>query len=366
VHGGVRRVTRLRVGVNARLTDHPRTTGHGRMWSEVIDGLAATEKLIRYGNGSGLHQRWIRSRVDVWLTDGHQGLLSVSGPQVVHVHDVGWDTEELRATLDADFHDYIDERTKQAVTGAAHIITPSAATADHISSRYGIDRRRVHAVHHGVDAGVFHPGQPGGREIVEAAGGGHGVPYVLFASQLHPRKNLAALRDAMEALADGGLPHQLVIVGGPPQDRADADQLLRAATADLGRHRNRVVRVERSTDVELAAIMASAAALCLPSLYEGFGLTVLEAMACATPVVVSDRGALPEVVADAGEVVAPTAEAVAAALHRILDDPAHAERLGQAALDRSRQFRWSTAVRGWHDVLATAAADHADGPPVRA
>ena len=77
----------------------------------------------------------------------------------------------------------------------------------------------------------------------------------------------------------------------------------------------------RVTDAELAALMAGAAAFCLPSLYEGFGLTALEAMACGAPVVVSDRGALPEVVGDAGVIVAPSADGVRSALARILRDP---------------------------------------------
>jgi glycosyltransferase involved in cell wall biosynthesis len=103
--------------------------------------------------------------------------------------------------------------------------------------------------------------------------------------------------------------------------------------------------------------MAEADAFCLPSLYEGFGLTVLEAMACGTPVVVSDRGALPEVVGDAGLVVPPTAGAVADALIRVLEDRSLADRLEADGVSRARQFTWSRTAAGWLNVLQQAAND---------
>jgi glycosyltransferase involved in cell wall biosynthesis len=116
------------------------------------------------------------------------------------------------------------------------------------------------------------------------------------------------------------------------------------------------VRLGQPTDRELAALMAGADAFCLPSLYEGFGLTVLEAMACGAAVVVSDRGALPELVGDAAVVVEPTTMAVTAALRRLLTDPVEARALAGAAAARARRFTWERTAAGWLAVLRAAAA----------
>ncbi len=187
------------------------------------------------------------------------------------------------------------------------------------------------------------------------------MPYVLFVSQLHPRKNLAVLRAAMAELAADGLPHQLVIVGGAAQDRPDSTDLQREAAADLPGAPGRVVLLQDVPDEALADVMAGAAAFCLPSLMEGFGLTALEAMSCGVPVVVSDRGSLPEVVGDAGLVVAPTVDAVAGALAQVLVDPGRAAELGAAARARALTFTWARTAAGWLDALRAAAASEGRG-----
>ena len=101
--------------------------------------------------------------------------------------------------------------------------------------------------------------------------------------------------------------------------------------------------------------MAGADAFCLPSLYEGFGLTALEAMACGAPVIVSDRGALPEVVDGGGIVVEPSPEAIANALERVLSDDELASSLRRRAVERARTFTWARTASGWLAVLRAAA-----------
>ena len=103
--------------------------------------------------------------------------------------------------------------------------------------------------------------------------------------------------------------------------------------------------------------MAGADAFCLPSLGEGFGLPALEAMACGTVVVVSDRGALPEVVGDAGLIVRPTARALERTLRRVLDRSEEAAALRARAVARAQAFDWARTARGWARVLALAARE---------
>src|SRR5204863_4530444 len=113
---------------------------------------------------------------------------------------------------------------------------------------------------------------------------------------------------------------ELRVVLGLAADRPDAPELHEQAA------RPPVVVVEAPGDADLAREMAVAAAVCLPSFSEGFGLPALEAMACGTPVVVSNGGALPEVVGDAGVVCSPEPEAIAQGLRRAFADPGLGER----------------------------------------
>jgi alpha-1,3-rhamnosyl/mannosyltransferase len=339
------------VALPADLIDPPAGTGHSNMWRHVLRELKGQVDLRPTQPGRRPRRLW---RPDVWLYEGTRGALSAEIPTVVQVHEAGWGTDDLKATMDPRFLEYIDRKIASAVGAAAGVITPSESARQQVIDRYGIGSSRVHAVYHGVDSQLFRPGLPGGAKLVASAGGRSDLPYVLFVSILHPRKNLSVLRDAVTGLARRGYPHQLVIVAAPPPDRADYETLERSAFADLPGTSGRVVRVVAPTDTQLAALMAGAAVFCLPSLMEGFGMAVLEAMACGTPVVVSNRGSLPEVVGEAGVVVEPSAVAVEAALARLLDEPSRSAALRGAGRKRAVTFTWSNTAAGWLSVLESA------------
>lgn len=336
----------LRVGVPADLLTLAPSGGHGKVWHRVLGELGRCAEIVDLGG----RRRWSsspRRRVDVVLASGHDDLPTTTAPLVVQVHEAGWFTPELRDLLDAEFLAHIAPRTERAVLAADRVIVPSDRARIDLTAQFGLDPVKVTAVPHGVDA-TF---QPAARAGVELAPG----PYILYAASLHPRKNLAGLRDAVAMLAAEGFPHRLVIAGGPAPDRGDSSDLERAARAELPGAPGRVIRITQPSDAELAGLMAGASAFCLPSLYEGFGLTALEAMACGTPVVVSDRGALPEVVGEAGVVAAPTSTAIADALRRVLSDPELAARLSETGQARAAQFTWARTAAGWLAVLRHAA-----------
>jgi glycosyltransferase involved in cell wall biosynthesis len=262
--------------------------------------------------------------------------------------------------LDPAFAEVLERNVSTAVRAAAVVITAAESARGDLVAAYDLDPAAVDVVPHGVDLERFRPGLSGGQEIVGAAAADAGAPYVAFVGVLHPRKNLAAVRAAVAGLARAGFPHVLAVVGAPAGDRADPSELEREALAELPDAPGRIVRVPAPSDDELAQILAGAAAFCLPSLYEGFGLPCLEAMACGAPVVVSDRGALPELVADAGLVVPPDADAVQEALARVLSEPALARDLRARARARAETFPWSRTVDGWVAALERAAAGSAD------
>jgi len=168
-----------------------------------------------------------------------------------------------------------------------------------------------------------------------------------------PHKNVERLVEAI-SLVRRSHPDVALMVGGAPDkhrgsvERAVAQHRLGDAVRFLG----------KVPEDDLPGLLSSAAMFAFPSLYEGFGLPVLEAMACGTPVVTSNRSSLPEVVGDAAATVEPTdVSALAAAMCGLLDDERHAARLGARGMARARQFTWRRCAEAhlqvYREVLAT-------------
>jgi glycosyltransferase involved in cell wall biosynthesis len=351
-------LARLSVGVPRDLLSLQPTSGHGKVWNRVLTLLADEVRISPLGRPGGMLRPRRRRSLDVVLADGHADLPSEARdhPLAVQVHEAAWLRPELRDVLDPRFARHVASRTACSVRAAARIITPSESARADLIEGYGLGPDLVVAAHHGVDP-AFRPEAGAFRsEIVEGD-----APYILYAAMIHPRKNLDVVRKAVDALARAGYPHRLVIAGGPATDRPDSSDLEARASAELAHAPGRVTRVSNAPENELATLMAGADAFCLPSLYEGFGLTVLEAMACATVPVVSNRGALPEVVERAGIIVEPQAEPVHEALRTLIDDPAKRDRLANAAARRARSFTWEATAEAWLRAVRQAASRRRSG-----
>lgn len=326
-------------------------SGAGKMWDRVLPGL--TDLGVRLTSGTSRRDRVLGRRPAVWLTNGHLGPIEVDVPVVAHLHEAPWRELDNDHFLDPAFAEASLRQSDAAAAQAARIITPSEFSRRQIVQAHGVDPDHVHAVHHGVDPAVFNPGRRDeGKRLVESRG--CRSPYVVFVSVVHPRKNLAGLRAAMVKVADQGLPHGLVMVLSPAADRTDSTELMDEATSELLGHPGRVLALSALTEGEVAAVIAGADALCAPSWSEGFGFAALEGMASGVPVVVSNRGALPEVVGGAGIVAEPEADAIATALVSVLNDRHHAADVGHAGLERSREFSWEATAAGWLRVLEEA------------
>jgi glycosyltransferase involved in cell wall biosynthesis len=220
--------------------------------------------------------------------------------------------------------------------GAARVIAPSAFSRREVVELLGVPEARVAVVPGGVDP-RFTPQADAARA---RAALGLTNPYVLTVASRTARKNITVLDHAARRLAARGV--DLVAAGGDrPQFRDDAPV---AGVRALG----------HVDDALLPGLYAGAAAFVLPSLYEGFGLTALEALAAGVPVVAANRGALPEVCGDAAQLVDPTdAEAIAAALERALDDPAPWRAAGPP---RAAPLTWEATARGVDAVIAEVIA----------
>jgi glycosyltransferase involved in cell wall biosynthesis len=234
--------------------------------------------------------------------------LGYGGRSVVTVHDLSFEGADSAMGL-------VDRLTfrvvvPRAVRGADRVLAVSERTKRDIVARYGVPESKVTVTPNGVDP-AFSPG--------------HGARgYVLFVGAIHARKDPEAALEAADAV---GLP---LVVAGPEKD-ADLARKLREGGADL--------RGYVSKD-ELAELYRGAAALVLPSRFEGFGLPVLEAMASGTPVVAAAEPALREV-ADGAAVYADDGDFGAAARRALADR----ERLSRAGIERARHFTWAETAR---------------------
>ncbi len=223
-----------------------------------------------------------------------------------------------------------------AITRAAHVITPSQATAADLVAALGVAPERITVVAHGLDHDRFRPVD---RRLLAD-------PYVLFVGSEHPRKNLPALLRAFAAVArdgrHGGL--RLVKVGAPGNDEADFGAPARRLVAEL-EIEDRVVFAGAVPEADLPAWYAGAVCTVLPSRAEGFGLPVLEAMACGSPVIASTAGSLPEVAGGAALLVDPgDLGGLAAALRELAAEGSLRADLRDRGLARAARFTWPRAA----------------------
>ncbi len=247
-------------------------------------------------------------------------------------------------------------RDRAGIRAAGAVIAVSRATKRDLVRHLGMPEDRIVVVSPGIDAERFTP----------ATDARLPYPYILFVGSEHPRKNLAALFGALALLkSEPELePLKLVKVGAAGGGEAPFRQQTMRIIRQLGLEREVIIR-GRVAHEELVSLYAGAECLVLPSLYEGFGLPPLEAMACGCPAVVSDRGALPEVVGPAALVAEPTPTGLAGALRRVLRDSELRRRLVDTGRRHVRSFSWHAAASATVEVYGALGAAAEPGQPAR-
>ena len=230
------------------------------------------------------------------------------------------------------------------VRRADAIIAVSRHTKRDILELYDTPPQKVFVVGEGIE-GHFKPAE---AEEVRRVQEEYGIrrPYLLMVGTLEPRKNHALAFEALARLKEEGWPHCLVVVGG----RGWLFDAVQSEVEMLGLADD-VVFTGHVPEEDLPALYSGAACFLMPSLYEGFGIPVLEAMACGAPVVCSRASSLPEVAGDAALYIEPpTAEALAAQVRQVLSKPETAEQMRIDGLRQAARFSWRSAAMETMDV----------------
>ena len=368
----------LVLGIDARLANAPQRAGVGNFCRGMLDALptvAGDTTLRLYLDtepGADLprgrrcevrvlpRKRFWTHRVlgpelrrdppDVFWSPVLQLPLGAPCPMVATVHDLAVrrfpDQFTLRRRLLA------RAETRLAVLRAAHLCADSAATKADLAHYYRVASERMTVTHAGV-APEFHVPQHAAdiqrvREI-------HALPgrFLLYVGRIQPRKNLERLIEAFEMLCARvpDLPHHLLMAGdrgwmeGPIHARAERSPV-----------RGRIRFLGHVPAGDLPPLMAAADALALVSLWEGFGLPVVEAMACGTAVIASNCSSLPEVAGDAAVLVDPLdPESMALAIGRVLTDDAARHALERRGMAQAAGFTWQAAAARLMQAVRAAA-----------
>jgi glycosyltransferase involved in cell wall biosynthesis len=325
------------------------------------DTLGIEVRMVTPGEGRVLHPGHKAHRF-LWDAAGiTRGVLRAGkpGPQVLHLPQMSapiWSPVPMVATIHDVIpfvlDDYRASRAMRAYVGlmartvreAERVIAPSESAGADIERVLGIPGERIRVIPEAAGPDLV-PDRDGEASARVRERWGVNGRYLFNIGGFDRRKNLPLLIEAFAA-AMPSMPSdvQLVIAGVPHTDNPRVFPPLEPLIRQHGLE-ERVVLTGRVSDEERRWLYQAAHAYITPSMYEGFGLTPLEAMACGVPAIVADRTSLPEVVGDAGLVVEPNVQAMAEAILAMMTDDGLRDRLAMASLERAGMFTWEAAAR---------------------
>ena len=287
----------------------------------------------------GLPRAARRAAVDVIHAPSYTAPLWSPVPVVLSIHDVSYERHPQWYPYRRDWARRVFYR--RSANAASHILTISRFSAAEITAAYRIPAERMTVTLLGVDDAFAPADSDHLGELPE----GVSQPYLLHVGDLHERRNLTMLADAVLTArrhVGGVFPTLALVLAGA--DRGVGDAVLgiaaRAGAADA------VVRLGPVSEKRLRTLYRGATALVYPSLYEGFGLPLVEAMACGTPVIASNTASMPEVLGDAGILVDPAdGQAWTSAIIDVVNNERTRGRLRTAGLSRAAEFTWERTAR---------------------
>lgn len=345
----------MNVAIDARQIESP---GIGRYLSELLSRLDVEGTLYAlapsnasipkncnhvelsappFSSAEQLLLPWKLRKLDVDLLHSPQFNIPLawSGPQVTTIHDCAYDffPEEfgdkgLIARI------YYRTMMRAALRRSDHVITVSESTQNDLVEIYGLDRSTATTIHHGVAERFFEQPEVALPKAIPE-------DYLLYVGSARPRKNVTGLLEAYRLLKDRLVdPPSLVLVGEFKERFIDVQGALAKRNLTESVYLTGFV-----SDVVLRRLYTDAMAFVFPSLYEGFGFPVLEAMAAGTPIVTSDRSSISEIVGDASVTVDVTdTESIADGVEHVLSSPDIQIRLRERGPNRASQFRWADTI----------------------
>jgi glycosyltransferase involved in cell wall biosynthesis len=364
----------MRIGIEGERANHPNPTGVERYAAELIRNIAQLDhenEYVLYFRTEP--QEWFRqlppnfklrvipfpkfwtqtrltwellvNPVDVFFLPIQALPFVHPKNSVVTVHDIAY--ELFPKAFGGFMRFYLKLTTRWGVWRASKIVTVSESTKNDVVRVYGTDASKITPVHLGVDP-VY---KPLPYDQVQSTLDRYGLSfkkYILFVGTMQPRKNIVRLVEAFEKLKkDNHIEEKLVLAGGKGWLWEPIMERIETSSA-----RDSIKVMEYVPADDLPCLYNGAAVEILPALYEGFGLPPLEAMACGTPVVVSNVSSMPEVVGDAGGLVDPNnAESIAEGLLKVLVDPGLREDMSRKGLERAKSFTWKSCAEKILSVL---------------
>ena len=275
-----------------------------------------------------------KTQPDLTFVPAHSLPFSFPGKGIVTVHDLGY--KHFPAVHPCLQRAYLDVTTRFSQARASVVLADSQATADDLARFYGTPPAKIRVVYPGVDAAPLQASLPNSGAIREK----YNLPprYFLFIGTLQPRKNIRGLAQAFarwQAAHDDG-ETALVLAGG--KGWLFDENWLKGI---------RNIKMTGYIDeADKGGLLGGALALVFPSLYEGFGFPVIEAMNCGTPVIASHTSSLPELIGDAGLLADPTDTAeIAAAMSRLSENQNLRQEMIEKGYERAKQFTWEKAAR---------------------
>jgi glycosyltransferase involved in cell wall biosynthesis len=328
-----------------------RITGQQRYAREIISRWNGRCRVIRPAAGMNGPPGHLWEQTVLPLRKGRGVLWSPSttgpiavGEQVVTIHDCAFfDQAACFSRAFTAWYQYLVPRLARRVR---RIITVSEFSRQRIVDCCRVSPQRVEVIHSGVDSRFSRPAEA----VIAAAKSRLNLPerYVLCVGSLEPRKNLRGLLAAWQLVAPQAEGLSLVLAGAKGKVFRDAGLTHLPPSVHLAGYVD---------DESLASVYAGAELFIYPSLYEGFGLPVLEAMACGTPVICSNTTALPEVAGDAAALVDPRdVDDIATRVFALVNSQTARQRLREAGCQRAALFNWDTAAVATWRVLQEAAA----------